>query len=121
MDSIDRFITRRIVRKKESSTSSENNSNNNSSPIPKANWIIITLGIVITAIGFAGAIFYGSQFIKEELNAGGQLPYTNPSHITNILPIDLEIVFVVICIIGFGIFTYGLVTRLNKPLDFYPI
>jgi hypothetical protein len=121
MGSIDRFITRRIVRKKESSRSSENNSNNNSSSIPKGNWIIIVLGIVIAAIGFAGAIFYGSQFIKEEVNAGGEFPYTNPSHIKNILPSDLEIVFVVICIIGFGIFTYGLVTRVNKPLDFYPI
>ena len=120
MGSIDRFITRRIARKKESSRSSENSSNNNSSSIPKGNWIIIVLGIVIAAIGFAGARFYGSQFIKE-VNAGGEFPYTNPSHIKNILPSDLEIVFVVICIIGFGIFTYGLVTRVNKPLDFYPI
>jgi multisubunit Na+/H+ antiporter MnhB subunit len=121
MGSIDRFITRRIVRKKESSRSSENNSNNNSSPIPKGNWIIIVVGIVIAAIGFAGAIFYGSQFIKEEVNAGGTLPYTNPSQIKNVLPIDLEIVFVVIGIIGFGIFTYGFATRVDKPLDFYPI
>jgi hypothetical protein len=52
---------------------------------------------------------------------GHTLPYTNPSQIKNILPIDLEIVFVVICIIGFGIFTYGFATRVDKPLDFYPI
>jgi hypothetical protein len=119
---IDRFLSRGIVRKKESSTSSDNNNNNNnSSPIPKDNWIIIILGIVIAAIGFAGAIFYGSQFVKEEVNAGGTLPYTNPSQIKNILPIDLEIVFVVIGVIGFGIFTYGFATRVDKPLDFYLI
>jgi hypothetical protein len=52
----------------------------------------IVLGIVITVIGFAGAIFYGSQFVKEEVNAGGTLPYTISSHITSVLPIDLEIV-----------------------------
>jgi len=49
------------------------------------------------------------------------LPGTNPSHIKNILPIDLEIVFVAIGVIGFGIFTYGFATRVDKPLDFYPI
>jgi hypothetical protein len=39
----------------------------------------------------------------------------------NILPIVLEIVFVVIGVIGFGIFTYGFGTRVDKLLDFYPI
>jgi hypothetical protein len=34
--------------------------------------------------------------------------------------VDLEIVFVVIAVTGFGILTYGLVGRLDKPLDFYP-
>jgi hypothetical protein len=121
LGNIDKFITRRISRKKESSTSSENNSDNRSGLIPKGNWIIIVIGIIIAAIGFAGAIFYGSQFVKEEVNAGGELPYTNPSHIKNILPIDLEIVFVVIGMIGFGIFTYGFATRVDKPLDFYPV
>jgi flagellar basal body-associated protein FliL len=76
LGSIDRFIARTTVRKKESSTSPENNNNddNNNSPIPKGNWIIIIIGIVIAAIGFTGAIFYRSQFVKEEINAGGTLP-----------------------------------------------
>ena len=123
LGSIDAFIARTIVRKKESSTSPENNNNddNNNGPIPKGNWIIIIIGIVIAAIGFTGAIFYGSQFVKEEINAGGALPYTIPSHINSLLPIDLEIVFVVIGVIGFRIFTYGFTTRVDKPLDFYPV
>ena len=120
-DNIGRSITRRISRKKESSTSSENNSDNRSSLIPKSNWIIIVIGIAIAAIGFTGTIYYGSQFVKEEVNAGRGLPYTIPSHIKNVLPIDLEIVFVVIGLIGFGIFTYGFATRVDKPLDFYPV
>ena len=121
LGNIDKFITRRISRKKESSTSSENNSDNRSSLIPKSNWIIIVIGIIIAAIGFAGTIYYGSQFVKEEVNAGGELPYTIPSHIKNVLPIDLEIIFVVIGVVGFGIFTYGFATRVDKPLDFYPV
>ena len=121
LDNIGRSITRRISRKKESSTSSENNSDNRSSLIPKSNWIIIVIGIAIAAIGFTGTIYYGSQFVKEEVNAGRGLPYTIPSHIKNVLPIDLEIVFVVIGLIGFGIFTYGFATRVDKPLDFYPV
>ena len=119
LGNINRFITRRIVRKKESSISDKSVSS--ISPIPRGNWIIIVIGIVIGAIGFAGAIFYGSQFVKEEVNAGATLPYTNPSQIKNVLPIELEIVFVVIGVIGFGIFTYGFTTRVDKPLDFYPI
>ena len=83
-DSINRFIARKIVRKKESSISSENNNNNNNTgnnPTLKGKWIIIIIGIVIAAIGFAGTIYFGSQFVKEELNAGATLPYTLPSHI----------------------------------------
>ena len=124
-DSINRFIARKIVRKKESSISSENNNNNNNNtgnnPTLKGKWIIIIIGIVIAAIGFAGTIYFGSQFVKEELNAGATLPYTLPSHIKSALPIDLEIVFVVIGVTGFGIFTYGFATRVDKPLDFYPV
>lgn len=48
------------------------------------------------------------------------MPYTIPSHIKSVLPIDLEIVCVVIGVIRFGIFTYGFATRVDKPLDFYP-
>ena len=110
---LDSFIARKIVRKR------ENNTNNNN-PTLKGKWIIM-IGIVIAAIGFAGTIYFGSQFVKEEVNAGGTLPYSLPSHIKSVLPIDLEIVFVVIGVIGFGIFTYGFATRVDKPLDFYPV
>jgi len=111
LDSINRFIAKKMVR------SSKNNKNDNSN----GKWIIIIIGIVTAAIGFAGAIYFGSQFVKEEVNGGGTLPYTLPSHTKSALPIDLEIVFVVIGIIGFGIFTYGFATRVDKPLDFYPV
>ncbi|MDQ3903061.1 MAG: hypothetical protein M3247_05315 [Thermoproteota archaeon] len=49
------------------------------------------------------------------------MPYTIPSKINSVLPIDLELVFVVIGVIGFGIFIYGVATRVDKPLDIYPI
>jgi hypothetical protein len=75
---------------------------------------------VIAVIGFAGAIYYGSQFVKEETNAGGILPYTTPSQIKNISSIDLEVGFVVVGVIGFGMLIYGVANRVDKPLDFYP-
>jgi hypothetical protein len=113
-------LIRRIrIRRKNSQVSDESNSSNISSSKPKVKLSII-LGIAMAVIGFAGAIYFGSQFVKEEVNAGGTLPYTLQSHIKSVLPIDLEIVFVVICIIGFGIFTYGFATKVDKPLDFYP-
>jgi nitric oxide reductase large subunit len=113
-------LIRRIrIRRKNSQVSDESNSSNISSSKPKGKLSVI-LGIVMAVIGFAGAIYFGSQFVKEEVNAGGTLPYTLPSNIQSVLHIDLEIVFVVICIIGFGIFTYGFTTRVDKPLDFYP-
>ncbi|HJT48899.1 MAG TPA: hypothetical protein VJ729_12020 [Nitrososphaeraceae archaeon] len=114
---LDSFIARKIVRKKENN----NNNTNNNNPTLKDKWSIIVIGIVIAAIGFAGTIYFGSQFVKEEVNAGGTLPYALPSHIKSELPIDLEIIFVVIGVIGFGIFTYGFATRVDKPLDFYPV
>jgi hypothetical protein len=118
LGNIDKFLSRRVVSqgKKESS---ENN--NSPSPIPKGNWTIIIIGIVIAAIGFVGTIYYGSQFVKEEANAGEELPYTVPTHIKSVSPIDLEVVFVAIGVIGFGIFIYGFATRVDKPLDFYPV
>jgi hypothetical protein len=113
-------LIRRIrIRRKNSQVSDESNSSNISSSKPKVKLSII-LGIAMAVIGFAGAIYFGSQFVKEEVNAGGTLPYTLQSHIKSVLPIDLELVFVVICIIGFGIFTYGFATKVDKPLDFYP-
>jgi len=114
-------LIRRIrIRRKNSQVSDESNSSNISSSKPKVKLSVI-LGIAMSVIGFAGAIYFGSQFVKEEVNAGGTLPYTLPTHIKSVLPIDLEIVSVVIGMIGFGIFTYGFTTRVDKPLDFYPV
>ena len=114
-------LIRRIrIRRKNSQVSDESNSSNISSSKPKIKLSVI-LGIAMSVIGFAGAIYFGSQFVKEEVNAGGTLPYTLPTHIKSVLPIDLEIVSVVIGMIGFGIFTYGFTTRVDKPLDFYPV
>jgi hypothetical protein len=122
LDNIDSLIRRGIIRisRKNSQVSDESNSSSISSSKSKGKWAVIVLGIAMTVIGFAGAIYFGSQFVKEEVNAGGTLPYTTPSQIKSALPIDLEIVFVVICVIGFGILTYGFATRVDKPLDFYP-
>ena len=103
-------------KKKSSQTRDENYSSRLTSKGKRA----IVLGIVIAAMGFAGAIYFGSQFVKEEVNAGGTLPYTLPTQIKSVSPIDLEIVFVVIGVIGFAIFTYGFATKVDKPLDFYP-
>jgi hypothetical protein len=110
------LIRRIATRKKSSQTPDENYSSRLTSKGKRA----IVLGIVIAAIGFAGAIYFGSQFVKEEVNAGGTLPYTLPTQIKSVSPIDLEIVFVVIGVIGFAIFTYGFATKVDKPLDFYP-
>jgi hypothetical protein len=105
-----RFIRR--VRRKKSQVSEESNSG--SRPDSKGKWIIV-LGIVMAVIGFAGAIYFGAQFVKQEVNAGGTFPYTIASQIKSALPIDLELVSVVIAMIGFGILTYGLVGRVDKP------
>jgi hypothetical protein len=81
---------------------------------------IIVLGIVMAVIGFTGAIYYGSQFVKEEVNGGARLPYTTPSQMKNLSPMDFEIVFVVIAVVGFGLLTFEFVGRVDKSLDFYP-
>jgi hypothetical protein len=111
------LIRRIATRRKSSQTPDENYS---SSRLTSKGKRAIVLGIVIAAIGFAGAIYFGSQFVKEEVNAGGTLPYTLPTPIKSVSPIDLEIVIVVIGVIGFAIFTYGFATKVDKPLDFYP-
>jgi hypothetical protein len=112
------LIKRITTRRKNSQTSDKSDSSSHRFT-SKGKWAVV-LGIVIAVTGFAGAIYFGSQFVKEEVNAGGTLPYTLPSHIKSVSSIDMEIVFVVIGMIGFGIFTYGFATRVDKPLDFYP-
>jgi hypothetical protein len=83
---------------------------------------ILVLGIVLAAIGIFGAIYYGSQFVKEEANPFANQPYTTSSPIKNVIPIELEVAFVVIMLVGFGILSYGVVaTKFNKPTDFYPV
>jgi hypothetical protein len=93
---------------------------NNSSKIPsslvssilKRKWTIVVLGIAMTIIGLVGAIYYGSQYIKQGATAGGgTIPYTAA----------LEIVFVVIGMVGFGILIYGIVGKTDnkQPVDSY--
>ncbi|HEY7572408.1 MAG TPA: hypothetical protein VH796_13660 [Nitrososphaeraceae archaeon] len=118
LHNIDRFIGKKISSVSISDERDDISSNSNSSS--KGKWIMIIVGIAIVAIGFAGAISYGSQFVKQEANAGAALPYTTPAQVKNLTPIDLELVFVVIGVIGFGVFAYGLATMENKPFDFYP-
>jgi hypothetical protein len=119
LGNIDGLIRRIIrIRRKNSQGSDKSNGSSNSSNLKGKS--IIILGIAMAVIGFVGAIYYGSQFVKEEVNAGAALPYTITSQIKSALPMDLEIVFVVTAVIGFGILTYGLVSRVDKPLDFYP-
>ena len=64
------------------------------SSILKRKWTIIVLGVVIAVIGFAGVIYFGSQYLNEEVTGGGTLSYTTPIVIKNISPENLEIVFV---------------------------
>jgi flagellar basal body-associated protein FliL len=83
---------------------------------------ILVLGIVLAAIGIFGAIYYGSQFVKEEVNPFANQPYTTSSPIKNVIPVELEVAFVVVMLVGFGILSYAVVViKFNKPLDFYPI
>ena len=109
-----KFITRLGRRKNPS------NSSDSSSSLASKGKYIIVLGIVMTVIGFVGAIYYGSQFVKEEVDGGARLPYTTPLQINNLSPMDLEIVFVVIAIIGFGLLIYEFAGRVDKSHDFYP-
>jgi hypothetical protein len=88
------------------------------SSILKRNWTIIVLGIVIAVIGFAGVIYFGSQYLNEEVTGRGTLPYTTPIVIKNISPENLEIISVVIGMVGFGIFIYGIANRVDKPVDY---
>ena len=74
----------------------------------------------MAVIGFAGAIYYGSQFVKEEVNGGARLPYTTPPQMNNLSSMDFEIVFVVIAIVGFGLLIYEYAGRVDKSHDFYP-
>lgn len=112
-----RFIARLGRRKNPPKSNDSSNSSNRLNSKGKS---IIVLGIVMAVIGFVGAIYYGSQFVKEEVNGGATLPYTTPSQMKNLSSMDFEIVFVVIAIIGFGILTYEFVGRIDKSLDYYP-
>ena len=72
-------------------------------------------------MGSVGAIYFGSQFVKEVIPNTNQ-PYTTSSPIKNVIPVELEVAFVVVMLVGFGILSYGVVaTKFNKPTDFYPV
>ncbi len=100
--------------------SKSNDGSNPSKSLNSKEKSIIVLGIVMAVIGFTGAIYYGSLFVKEEVNGGARLPYTTAPQIKNLSPMNLEIVFVVIAIVGFGILTFELAGRVDKSPDFYP-
>ena len=114
-----RFITRLGRRKNPPKSNDSSNSSNSSNKLNSKGKSIIVLGIVMAVIGFAGAIYYGSQFVKGEVNGGARLPYTTSPQMKNLSPIDFEIVFVVIAIIGFGILIHEFVGRIDKSLDYY--
>jgi hypothetical protein len=83
---------------------------------------ILVFGIVLAALGIVGAIYYGSQFVKEEINLNANQPYTAVSPIKNVIPVELETIFVVVMLVGFGTLSYGAVaSRSDKPTDFYPV
>ena len=83
---------------------------------------ILVFGIVLATIGIAGAIYFGSQFVKEVVNPNTNQPYTTSSPIKNVIPVELEVSFVVVMLVGFGLLSYGVVaTKFNKPTDFYPV
>jgi len=111
----------RIIKRKNSGTDDDDNNNSSSSSMfrPKT---ILAFGIVLAAIGIVGAIYYGSQFVKEDANPNANQPYTAVSPIKNVIPVELEVAFVVVMLVGFGILSYGVVvTKFNKSTDFYPI
>ena len=81
---------------------------------------VLVFGIVLAAIGIVGAIYFGSQFVKEAVNPNTNQPYTTSSPIKDIVPVELEIAFVVVMLVGFGVLSYGvLASKFNKPPDYY--
>jgi hypothetical protein len=96
------------------------NSSDSSNSLASKGKYIIVLGIVMAVIGFTGAMYYGSQFVKEEVNGGARLPYTTPPQMSNLSPMGLEIVFVVIAVVEFGLLIFEFAGRVDKSHDFYP-
>ena len=74
----------------------------------------------MAVIGFTGAIYYGSFFVKEEVTGGARLPYTAALQMNNLSSMDFEIAFVAIAIVGFEVLIFEFAGRVDKPLDFYP-
>ena len=74
----------------------------------------------MAVIGLTGAIYYGSLFVREEVTGGTRLPYTTAPQMNNLSSMDIEIAFVAIAIVGFGILIFEFAGRIDKPLDFYP-
>ena len=108
-----------IIKRKNSGTDDDNNNSSSSSMFrPKT---ILAFGIVLAAIGIVGTIYFGSQFVKEAVNPNTNQPYTTSSPIKYVIPVELEVSFVVVMLVEFGLLSYGVVaTKFNKPTDFYP-
>ncbi|MGA7897321.1 MAG: hypothetical protein WCA39_00510 [Nitrososphaeraceae archaeon] len=99
--------------------SSTNNSNNKRIGFPNSKCKFITIvGIIIVLIGIAGAIYYGSEFVRSEIRPTTQLPYTNIPSNSNAISMVTEIGFVVPALVGFGMLSYAIANKLDKPSEF---
>jgi hypothetical protein len=97
------------------------NNDSSSSSIFRAK-VITVVGLVLVIAGITGTIYYGSQFVREEVDPNMNPPYTTAPQIKNTIPLELEIALVVVTILGFGILSFGVVAyKFDKPLDFYPV
>ena len=92
---------------------SSNNSNNKRIGFPNSKCKFITIvGIIIVLIGIAGAIYYGSEFVRSEIRPTTQLPYTNIPSNSNAISMVTEIGFVVPALVGFGMLSYAIANKL---------
>ena len=111
-----------MIIRKTSETYDDDDKGNSSSASKFRPKTILVLGRVLAAIGIFGAIYYGSQFVKQEVNPFANQPYTTSSPIKNVIPVELETIFVVVMLVGFGTLSYGAIaSRSDKPTDFYPV
>lgn len=79
---------------------------------------ITIVGIIIVLIGIAGAIYYGSEFVRSEIRPTTQLPYTNIPSNSNAISMVTEIGFVVLALVRFGMLSYAITNKLDKPSEF---
>lgn len=76
------------------------------------------MGIIILLFGIIGTIYYGSEFIKSETMPTTKSPYTNIPNNSNTISMVTEIGFVILDLVGFGILSYTIVNKIDKPSEF---